>query len=284
MKSNSVRIRLGDRFGFLTVNEFFVGNGRSKVVAVCDCGNKKTFIRSDVKSAKSCGCARNPRAEGHNVTHGLSKTKEYKSWHSMKSRCRNPSSRSYKYYAGRGITMCDRWNDYSNFLVDMGPRPPGTTLERTDVNLGYTPDNCVWATWDQQARNRRNNVFVMLDGERIVISDACRRLGIKGRGISWRAAQQGVSPQDMIDRYVSKRNASLGRVHSPVAVETILRQIDEMRQTAERGGISRLQMIATRPDSSVFMTRNTDESFSGDRHDPASDDTYRWRNAFYRAA
>jgi hypothetical protein len=82
-------------------------------------------------------------------------TPEYRSWQMMKNRCLNTRARDYDFYGGRGITVCKDWLVFANFLRDMGRRPtPEHTLERLDVNKGYAPDNCAWATRETQARNR----------------------------------------------------------------------------------------------------------------------------------
>ena len=79
----------------------------------------------------------------------------YSSWRSMRKRCMNPNNPNYHLYGGRGITICDRWDNFPNFIEDMGPKPEGYTLERLDTNGNYEPDNCVWATLETQNRNRR---------------------------------------------------------------------------------------------------------------------------------
>lgn len=91
----------------------------------------------------------------------------YYVWASMKDRCSNPNAKQYADYGGRGIKVCERWiNSYENFYADMGPRPPGYSIDRIDNNLGYEPDNCRWASKKTQQRNRRHAVYVLIEGVR----------------------------------------------------------------------------------------------------------------------
>ena len=104
---------------------------------------------------------------------------EYGTWSAMKARCKNPATIHYADYGGRGITVCERWEKFENFLADMGPRPtPAHSLERKDVNRGYEPDNCAWVTWREQARNTRRTVHVTLNGRTQCLQDWAHELGI----------------------------------------------------------------------------------------------------------
>jgi hypothetical protein len=150
----------GQRFGKLIVQY----DVRRKVgqetrvfwICNCDCGGQIEVRNAALRSGnnRSCGCL--PTGK---VVHGHARRKEptdptYQTWESMNQRCNNPNHKKYKWYGGRGITIDPSWKSFKQFLADMGPRPPGKTLDRIDNDLGYSKGNCRWATSQEQITNR----------------------------------------------------------------------------------------------------------------------------------
>jgi hypothetical protein len=142
------------RFGRLTAVEY---QGEAHWLCRCDCGKGKIIAGYSLRNglSQSCGCLRNERVRAAIGTVRLGNEKTYKTWSDMRQRCYNPNDPGYKNWGGRGIRICRRWRTFANFLADMGPRPPGMTIERRNNDGNYTPSNCVWLPKAKQARNRR---------------------------------------------------------------------------------------------------------------------------------
>lgn len=125
------------------------------------------------------------------VKHGRYGTPEYVCWRAMLSRCENTKHKSFNDYGGRGIVVCARWHEFSNFYSDMGPRPsPAHSLDRYPNQAGnYEPGNCRWATPQQQNLNMKRTVFVAPDGIEIPLVELAQSLGISPRTIRARLAR-----------------------------------------------------------------------------------------------
>jgi hypothetical protein len=124
---------------------------------------------------------------------------ENKVWRGMRKRCNSPQDPAYPRYGGRGIKVCERWSSFENFLEDMGPRPPGTGIERIDNDKGYEPGNCKWATMAEQNKNKSNiwkpnQIETMRDmlARGHSFADVGRVLGKSSQAVSSRASRLGV--------------------------------------------------------------------------------------------
>lgn len=160
---------------------------------MCECGNKKLVKGSILRKgqSKSCGCLnidihRQVCIE-RNTKHNLSKTKVYAVWVNIRQRCNNPNNNGYVKYGAKGITVCERWNSFDNFLADMGhPPTPKHSIDRIDGTKGYSPDNCRWATQKEQQNNRLNNYVISYKGERFTLMQLSEKLGIGRKSLKKR--------------------------------------------------------------------------------------------------
>jgi hypothetical protein len=195
---------LGNKYSRLLVIDYVEITKQGAVwKCKCDCGNIKNITSRDLvtNNTKSCGCYLNEMMGKQSIKHGETRktnfTGTYKSWRSMKARCTNPNIKEYKNYGGRGIKFCERWNGYENFLKDMGERPKGYSLERKDPNGNYEPENCCWIPFNQQSRNTRKTVWVVLNGEKMIQADAAKILNRNPATIcEWRNNPQRI-PKDV---------------------------------------------------------------------------------------
>ncbi len=148
-------------------------SGAALWLCVCDCGKERVICSYSLRSGntKSCGCLQKEivsayqMKHGHSTrTHGISKV--YGTWRRMIQRCNNFEHPYYVNYGKRGITICERWMDFENFLEDMGEPPTQEhSIDRIDNDGNYCKSNCRWATKKEQARNTRRNLLITFDGE-----------------------------------------------------------------------------------------------------------------------
>ena len=164
----------GMRFGRLVVirrDEENQSHHEKVWICKCDCGNEKSVTTSHLTtgSVRSCGCIRKEqaitrfkKAAGDNITHGKSGTHLYSIWEGMKQRCKNPDNPVYRWYGGKGVRVCDEWQDFSTFAewsyshgyIDLQdiPRSEKLSIDRIDSDGNYCPENCQWITISENTR------------------------------------------------------------------------------------------------------------------------------------
>ena len=210
MKKNKL---FGEKYGRLTVLGVYDKDKKQNLrwLCACMCGGYCIAHAYDLKNGriKSCGCL---IREGTHKTHGMGRSgkkrsKIYSIWAAMLQRCNNPKDVNYFRYGGRGITVCQRWKKFENFYSDMGDKPLGLSLERIDNDLGYSKDNCKWATVEEQSVNKRNTVRVHIgDNKLINLAVACEMLDVgKDRVYYWKNKYK-CSHQQAIDICIKRKN------------------------------------------------------------------------------
>jgi hypothetical protein len=174
---------VGRRFGRLVVLGV-AREGKQKVMPLmhcqCDCGKEVTPQPYALKrgATTSCGCARLEKITKHGQAYGKNGSKTYTAWAQMKSRCDNPNNKFYADYGGRGIGYCESWTNFVDFLADMGEAPEGLTLDRRENALGYSKENCRWATRKEQQNNRRNTKMIEYEGKIWPKQEIAEKFGI----------------------------------------------------------------------------------------------------------
>lgn len=175
----------------------------------CDACGQEYEKRIRPRVVDTCGCK--PRGwGGKNWRHGEDCSRgpspELKAFRKMHERCASSACKDYPNYGGRGITVCPRWSDFKNFLEDMGRRPgPAYSVERIDVNRGYAPENCRWATRREQARNTRRNHYVTVSGRTQIVAEWLRELSLS-RTTFYRKLREGFTAEWLILAALAARN------------------------------------------------------------------------------
>lgn len=148
---------------------------------LCACGTLKQYRLSSLRSGdtQSCGCLMREISSAVNGKHRRCGTPEYRAWASMLARCLSSTHHAFRHYGGRGISICERWEKFENFLTDMGLKPSTKhSLDRIDNSGNYEPSNCRWATWAEQANNKRSCHMITIGQTTDTLINWCRNYGI----------------------------------------------------------------------------------------------------------
>lgn len=181
---------IGRKYNRLTVVENLpCEKGKALCRFKCECGNYIVARVANVVNGrtKSCGCAALEHAHDMNFRHGRSKERLYYVWAMMRRRCNSPENPAFKNYGARGISVCRAWGNYVVFRrwAYAHGYKCGLTIDRINVNKGYSPDNCRWVAPAEQARNQRRTVWVMTDIGRMCMAAAARHYGIVSGGTAY---------------------------------------------------------------------------------------------------
>lgn len=207
-RGNKARILpIGFRHGRLVVIGYSANkSGRRLHIVKCDCGKIKGLCRTHAETRNSCGCLKNELAKRRNTKHGWYGTPEYRTWSSMKARCR-PLGKGRKYYSERGIFVCERWaTSFEAFIADMGHRPSEHhSIDRINNDGNYEPGNCRWATLVENNNNKRNNLFIIVDGKSMTVAQWANKTGISRTAILYRI-KKGWQHKDIVSTPMSKKH------------------------------------------------------------------------------
>ena len=176
----------GKQYGYLTVLEFAGTKNRNAIWKCrCKCGKETIVDGCKIKSGrtKSCGCLISETTTLRSYKHGGTHTRLYGIFSAMLNRCKNPNNNNFKDYGGRGIKVCQEWDDSSAFpLFREWAMAHGyndtLSIDRIDNDKGYSPDNCRWVTAKIQSNNKRNNVIITYGGETKTITQWAKETGI----------------------------------------------------------------------------------------------------------
>ena len=243
---------VGSRYGRLTVIEKSPpGAGRhSRWLCLCDCGAQKVVYANDLRKGhtQSCGCLSRDVRRATFTKHGHAarsvmgrngQSKTYKIWVEMIKRCHNPSTESFQYYGGRGISVCDSWREsFENFLADMGDAPSGHSIERDENNGNYEPNNCRWATRIEQMNNIRSNVLLVTIEGVMTIAEFSRRYGLKYEFVQKQIKRHGATEIAGVRFRVAGRRDSM-RPPPPEEIVAVLARKFNVEQHIARHWLAR---------------------------------------------
>jgi hypothetical protein len=201
----------GFRFGRLVAESRTNKGKRVAWVCLCDCGVRTIKAQVDLRSGDttSCGCRKNEVTAARNTTHGMAHTPAYKKWLGMKARVRNASRQENRCYVG--VTICQRWHLFKNFLADMGEPPDGYSLDRKDNNKGYSKSNCRWVPLVEQSRNTRR--LRMHEG--VCISQAARENGLSPDVVLDRVNKLGWTIDEALSTPKRKQRKANAQINTP---------------------------------------------------------------------
>jgi len=169
----------------------------SRWLCRCDCGNYRIVREKSLIAggSRSCGCL----TRESNRTHGMSDTRPYRIWQSMKTRCTNSKQPNYERYGARGISYTPDWETFQRFWADMSDGyADDLTLDRIDNNKPYTKDNCRWVTPAQQNRNSRSAVMIAYNGERLCLTDWAQKLNIPRKRLYYLRYKKGLTGPNLL--------------------------------------------------------------------------------------
>lgn len=248
-KTMTRKIENGDRFGKLTViGVDHKGDDRKWYYKCqCDCGNT-TIVRSNALTSgntQSCGCQK-----GHRDSHHKSKTRLYGIWIGMRDRCNNIKNNAYDRYGGRGIIVCDEWQDnyleFEKWALSNG-YADNLSIDRINVNGNYSPSNCRWATAQEQADNKRSNILITIGKKTHNLQQWCDIYSINRSTVNTRVRTCGWSYKKAITtpirkhKQYKKRNGSTQKTISRPGNDETCRQIRQRRHRLCSSGFANIQ-------------------------------------------
>lgn len=182
----------GQKFNNLFIQKVYKEKGFVMATCLCDCGTTKDIRIYPILDGAviSCGCLHSKAFKERVTTHGQSHSPEHTAWTALRDRCKNPNNPRFEHYGGRGIVVDPRWDSFEQFYADMGPRPSNKhSIDRRDNDGPYSPENCYWATREEQARNRQSTKMITFDGQSLCIADWARLSGLRPNVIRHRLLQ-----------------------------------------------------------------------------------------------